>query len=253
MQTTESKIELGAASGVEKAALTQIRDIFDKAPVPPDERIDHVHLFLKRQTFSRLLFLNELYQLILETPGSIVQCGVRWGGDLVTFTSLRGIFEPYNYSRRIIGFDTFAGLAGTGAKDEGAVSVRDGQFSVTEGYCESLTALLQAHEGLAPLSHIRKFELVEGDARRTVPEFLSKNSGEAIALLYLDMDIYDPTKVVLDACLPRMASNSIIVFDEFADRRFPGEATAFFEAIRERGYKLRRSRLSTVGAFVVLE
>jgi len=252
MQASENKIELGSASQAEKAALAQIRSVFDNNLVFDDERIDNVHLFMKRQTLSRILFLNEIYQLILEVPGSIVQCGVRWGGDLVTFTSLRGILEPYNYSRRIIGFDTFAGLAGTGSKDQGSTSVLDGQFSVTAGYCGSLAALLQAHEGLSPLSHIRKYELTEGDARRAVPEFLSKNPGEAISLLYLDMDIYDPTKAVLDACLPRMAPNSIIVFDEFADRRFPGEATAFFEAIKGRSYALRRSKLSTVGAFAVL-
>lgn len=249
----ENRIELGAASELEKAAAVQLLKIFNKAPVSQDEQIDNVHVFLKRQTLSRLLFLNELFGLILETPGSIVQCGVRWGGDLVTFTSLRGILEPYNYSRRIIGFDTFTGLAGTGKKDAGSAVVQDGQFSVTDGYSETLTSLLEAHEAMSPLPHIRKFDLIKGDARHTVPEFLLKNSGEAIALLYLDMDIYEPTRVVLEACLPRMAPGSIVVFDEFADRRFPGEAAAFFETINRRGYKLKRSKLSTVGAFVILD
>lgn len=253
MQVSENRIELGTTSELEKAAGLQILDILNRDPVPQDERIDNLHVFLKRQTLSRLLFLSELFSLILETPGSIVQCGVRWGGDLVTFTSLRGILEPYNYSRRIVGFDTFTGLAGTSKKDAGSATVHDGQFSVTTGYAETLASLLEAHEALSPLPHIRKFELIAGDARSTVPDFLSKNGGEAIALLYLDMDIYEPTKSVLEACYPRMAPGSIIVFDEFADRRFPGEAAAFFETIKSRSYRLQRSKISTVGAFVILE
>ena len=74
---SENRIELGAASELEKTAGLQLLNIFNKAPVSQDERIDNLHVFLKRQTLSRLLFLNELFGFILETPGSIIQCGVR--------------------------------------------------------------------------------------------------------------------------------------------------------------------------------
>ena len=37
-------------------------------------------------------------------PGVIVEFGVWLGHDLALFESLRGVYEPYNYTRRIIGF-----------------------------------------------------------------------------------------------------------------------------------------------------
>ena len=42
-------------------------------------------------------------------PGSIIQFGVRWGRELALFEMLRTIFEPFNHSRSIYGFDTFTG------------------------------------------------------------------------------------------------------------------------------------------------
>lgn len=34
-----------------------------------------------------------------------MEFGVRWGQNLALFESFRGIYEPYNYNRKIVGFD----------------------------------------------------------------------------------------------------------------------------------------------------
>ena len=47
---------------------------------------------------------------ILDIPGSILECGVLYGGGLSTWIHLSEIYEPLNYGRRIIGIDTFAGF-----------------------------------------------------------------------------------------------------------------------------------------------
>ena len=52
-----------------------------------------------------------------------------------------------------------------------------------------------------------------------------------ISLLYLDMDIYEPTKVALKEFLPRMAKGSIIAFDELNWKSFPGETIATLEEL----------------------
>ena len=39
-----------------------------------------------------------------------MEFGVRWGQNLITLNNLRGIYEPFNHSRKIIGFDTFEGF-----------------------------------------------------------------------------------------------------------------------------------------------
>jgi hypothetical protein len=64
---------------------------------------------LKRQSLSRILYLNHLYQMIIDVPGVICEFGVKWGTTLSHLTNLMGIYEPYNHSRKIFGFDTFEG------------------------------------------------------------------------------------------------------------------------------------------------
>jgi hypothetical protein len=252
MSNLQPKIEAGIKSHSEKDSQQKLLSLFQKNTILEEEALDNLHVFLKRQKLSRILFLNEIYQQILPLPGIIVQCGVRWGGDLVTLLSLRGIYEPYNYSRRILGFDTFSGLKGCTEKDQGSWVVADGQYNVVANYAETLAEILAAHEGLAPLSHIPKHELFIGDVMDTLPKFEECYPGEQIALLYLDMDIYQPTKFVLERSIERLMPGSIVVFDEFGDRRFPGEAQAYRELAARCHLQMQRSPLSTVTAYGIV-
>jgi len=61
--------------------------------------------------------MHELYQNIINVHGNIVEFGTRWGTNLALFESFRGMYEPYNYTRKIVGFDTFEGFSGIDGKD----------------------------------------------------------------------------------------------------------------------------------------
>lgn len=68
----------------------------------------------------------------------------------------------------------------------------------------------------------------------TVPEFLEQNKHIIVALLYLDLDIYQPTKTSLKYFVPKMAKGSIIAFDEPNYKSFPGETIAALEELGTR-------------------
>ena len=51
-----------------------------------------------------------VYIKIVDLPGSIFEFRVRYGSNLVLFENLRQ-FVPYNYTRKVVGFDTFEGYA----------------------------------------------------------------------------------------------------------------------------------------------
>ncbi|WP_197504820.1 hypothetical protein [Comamonas aquatica] len=72
----------------------------------------HIHSMvgMKVQTLARTLYYSELYKSIVNTPGVICEFGVQWGATMTTLTNLRSIYEPFNISRKIIGFDTFEGF-----------------------------------------------------------------------------------------------------------------------------------------------
>ena len=80
------------------------------SPIPDEEKLSQVGLFMKRQELSKILFFNELYQQILNVHGIIIEFGTRWGQNLTTLSNLSGIYEFYNYNRKIVGFDTFSGF-----------------------------------------------------------------------------------------------------------------------------------------------
>ena len=74
----------------------ELRNLMLQAPIPEDELFNNIGLFIDRRTLSRFLFINELYQKILQIHGNVFEFGVRYGQNISLFTSLRGIYERPN-------------------------------------------------------------------------------------------------------------------------------------------------------------
>jgi hypothetical protein len=77
-----------------------------------------------------------------------------------------------------------------------------------------------------PVGHVPKVELVKGDANITIPKYIEDNPHVVVSLLYLDFDIYEPTKTALKYFIPRMPKGSIIAFDELNSPHWPGGTIA---------------------------
>jgi hypothetical protein len=189
----------------------------------------HNLVTLKRQSLSRILYYNNLYQKIIGIPGVICEFGVQWGATLAQLINLRGIYEPFNHSRKIIGFDTFEGFPVVDEKDGGFSNV--GDYATPKGYEDVLEELLSIHESFSPISHIKKFELVKGDASKTIETWLQSNQHAIVAMAIFDMDVYKPTRDVLKKIIPRLTKGSVLVFDELNSPHMPGETRALDEII----------------------
>ncbi|MDZ4074555.1 MAG: TylF/MycF/NovP-related O-methyltransferase [Hylemonella sp.] len=198
----------------------------------------HSNIFVDRIALSRLLYLSQLYPQILNVPGVICEFGVQWGATLVTLMNLRGMLEPYNYSRKIVGFDTFQGFVSTAPQDGGRSAV--GDYATKAGYQAQLEEILALHEANAPINHIRKFELVAGDASATVHDWLARNQQVIVSMAIFDMDVYQPTRDALQAVLPRLVKGSVLVFDELNCPQFPGETAAVMEVLGLNQLRLQR-------------
>lgn len=211
----------------------------------------HQNVLLKRHSLSRLLYYNDLYQRIIDVPGVICEFGVQWGATLATLMNLRGIYEPYNHSRHIYGFDTFAGFASVVDKD--GPEHKLGDFSVSVGYEKVLEEILEIQESFSPVSHIRKFKLIKGDASETCKVWLDENPHAIVSMLILDMDVYKPTLDVLEAFRPRLTRGSLLVFDELSCPNWPGETMALQETFGLAGLRLQRHPHQPYCAFAVYE
>lgn len=222
-------------------------------PLPKNEKVANSALFLKRQELSKILFFNHIYQKILPLHGIMIEFGVRWGQNLVTLNNLRGIYEPYNYGRKLIGFDTFSGFFNIDKKDGCHEIIKNGAFSVTESYELYLEKLLNAHENESPLSHIQKNFLRKGDAVIQFEKYLLEHPETIIALAYFDFDIYQPTKDCLKLLISKMPKGGIIAFDELLDPQFPGETIAYDEILSITNYKLYKNPFGGIQSYIILE
>ncbi len=227
--------------------------LFREAPMPEDELLANLPLFLKRQDLSRVLFLNELYQKILPVHGSIIEFGVKWGTNLALLSSLRGTYEPYNNSRKIIGFDTFSGFPSVHEKDGKAAYAKEGNLSVSEGYEKYLDAVLKYHQNESPNWHVNKFELVKGDASVQTEAYFKKYPETMVALVYFDFDLYEPTKKSLEVILDHCTTGTVLAFDQLTDRGFPGETLALKEVLGTRKYRIQRVPYCSLASYLVLE
>ncbi len=209
----------------------------------------HSMVTQKRQTLSRLIYYYELYLKILSVPGVVCEFGVQWGATLNTLMNLRGMLEPYNHSRKVYGFDTFEGFSSVDTKEGGHSKV--GDFGTMNEYQKVLHDILSHQEFFSPIAHIKKFELVKGDASTTFPKWLEANPHAIVSMAIFDMDVYKPTKDVLQLVIPRLTKGSLLVFDELNCAHFPGETAAVSEVLGLNNMSLRRSPHQTYCAWAV--
>jgi hypothetical protein len=227
--------------------------LYKGSPLPENEVLSNLGLFTKRQELTKQLFLDRIYQQILNVHGVIMEFGVRWGQNLVTLSNLRGIYEPYNYSRKIIGFDTFSGFPSVDKKDGIHPIIEKGAFSVTENYDQYIREVLQYHESESPLSHVQKNFVIKGDAVQSLEQYLKDHPETIIAFAYFDFDIYEPTLKCLKLIKDYVTKGSIIGFDELNDPQFPGETVAVREALGTSNVSLRRFSFCGIQSYLTVE
>jgi len=239
------------ASQEEMANREMLGALLESSPIPKEQILPNLGLFLESKNLARLLFLDHVYQQIIDVQGVIMEFGTRWGQNLGVLSALRGIYEPFNRHRKIIGFDTFAGFPTVSQQDGG--KWQDGQLAVTEGYAKYLEKVLHLHEQVNPLGHLKKFELCPGDATCEVPSYLTDHPETIVALAYFDFDLYEPTKKCLEVIRPRLTKGSVLVFDELNDPDSPGETTALMEVFGLNAVRVQRYRYASRVSFFVME
>lgn len=221
------------------------------SPIPENELLFNLFLYMPRQALNQLLLVNYMYQKILNTHGIIIEFGCRWGRNMAIFESLRGTYEPFNYNRKIVGFDTFQGFLDVDEKNDDSVEI--GDYGVSNNYEKQLKILLETHEKMSPIPNIQKFDLYKGDGIVEINKYLNDHPETIIALAWFDMDIYKPTKNCLEAIEPYLTKGSILFFDELNHHVFPGETLALKEVFGLDKYKIQRTPFSTLQAFIEVE
>ena len=229
-----------------------IERIFNACPDPVEIKLENFPKYVRRQHLKRFLAMYEIFKLVLPVKGSVVECGVFKGFGLMAWAKLSAMLEPENLTRHIYGFDTFAGFPTTGEKDANPIAMpKQGDF-YTDSY-EELQALITEYDQDRFLGHIDKVHLIKGDVTQTIPQFIADHPHLVVSLLFLDLDLYEPTKVALEQFVPRLPRGAVIAFDELDNPMWPGETLALLESVGINKLKLRRLEWDPYIGFAVLE
>lgn len=204
------------------------KDYFDRRAtaietVPRASLVDAPFLFATRQTVTEMVVRYRLFEMILDVSGAIVECGVAQGNNLLLFSHLSSIMEPYAINRRIVGFDTFEGfrsLAGKADPDD----ISETDFSNTSDTL--IHEAIELFDLNRAAGHMRRTEIVKGNATETIQIYANSHPELTIAMLYIDFDLYEPTLAALTHLLPLVCKGGIVAFDEFNYDKFAGETAA---------------------------
>ncbi|MBI4843583.1 MAG: class I SAM-dependent methyltransferase [Nitrospirae bacterium] len=237
----------------ERSFIDDLEKGYSESGLTDIEKLMNFSMYVPRQDIATFIYKYELFKRVVNVHGSIVECGVAFGGGLMAFAQFSAIFEEVNYTRKIIGFDTFAGFPHLSSKDSGSSSGHSRVGGMAVDSFKELEKCIGLYNRNRFLGHINKVELVKGDVMKTIPKYIKDNPSLVVSLLYLDFDLYEATKVALKYFLPRMPKGAVIAFDEVGHPDWPGETQAVIDAIGLNNLRLERCTFDTTRSFAVLE
>jgi hypothetical protein len=240
-------------SDKQRTAREQLLHLFKNRNISDELLLTNFGLFFRASALSKLFFLHEAYRKIRHLPGDIYVFGVWLGQDVVVFESMRAMLEPYNASRKIIGFDTFDGYVGITAADTQSEIIKTDGYSAGSNYMEYLEQLLAYHRSENTMGHAVTHRLIKGDVTETTPAYLTEHPESMVALAYFDIAVYEPTLAALNSISERLMPGSVIVMDELNDPRYPGETRAFREWAAKRSYEISRSEILPDRTFITIK
>jgi hypothetical protein len=192
---------------------------------------------------DKVLAQYELYKKITSVPGKLLEFGVYKGLSLIRFAQYRRLLET-DTSREIVGFDIF------------------GKFPVSETESKSNKDFASDFENrggeglsineIANIFSEKKIEnvsLIPGDIFESLPRYLNEFPETSVALLHLDVDIYEPTKYILENCYERVVRGGLIIIDDY--NSVEGATRAVNEFINKHNLMIHKMPYYNVPAFII--
>ena len=199
--------------------------------MPNDPAFVPYPVYVNSRRLMRFVSRYEMFKRVINVPGDIVVCGLYEGFDFFSFMKLHAEVEPRNRYRKLTGFDTFTGYTEFTEHDH---DLPDVDKDITTGGCcadweEFKEALTTAGEQLGDACPVTEIRI--GDVAVEGPQYIADNPDTIVALLYLDMNIYEPTKAALECFVPRMQAGAVLVVDNLCAVHWPGATRAAREVL----------------------
>ncbi len=223
-------------SAGEDAFFKNMQSITEKYPHEVRHYLTLYPTYASRRSLIRQLAHYELFKLTMDLPGHYLDFGVYFGISFFYWHKLLEVLTPTATHKKVIGFDTFDGfpsLAPEDGAEEALVQKTVGGLN-SSSFLEEFQLLLELHnrDSVIPAN---RGQIVIGDIIKTLPEWLTANPEARFCLMNLDVDIYQPTLVILENCWDRLVPGGVLILDEYATSQWPGETRAWDEFSTRRG------------------
>ncbi|MDR1216615.1 MAG: TylF/MycF family methyltransferase [Treponema sp.] len=189
----------------------------------------------------------ELYKKIVNLPGEVVECGVFKGMSLIRFATYREIMES-QFSRKIIGFDAFGKFPDNVSMAVDKDFIKNFETDAGDGISK------EDLEDILKYKNFQNIFLIKGLIPDTFSEYFGKKSATQIALLHIDVDVYEATKACLDHLYDRVVKGGIIVFDDYGEVDGATKAiNEFISSLGKDGSIIQKSPYNYVPTFMIKE
>jgi O-methyltransferase len=141
-----------------------------------------------------------------QIPGCVAECGV-WRGGMSA-----GMAQVLGADRQYLLFDSFEGLPPAREELDGASAVAWQSDPKAPFHHNNCTAAEAEAAAAMKLSGVPSFSLVKGWFNETLPRFVLPCN---IAVLRLDGDWYESTRVCLENLYPHVAPGGVVILDDY--------------------------------------
>lgn len=216
----------------------------------PSDVLQAFPIYARRVHLKRFLAHYELFRMIMDWPGDIVELGIYRGVSLMSWANFLEIHCMGDRQRKVWGFDNFTGLSALAPQDgmeQPSVGKVEGGYRDGGKMLEEAIGIFDSDRFLPRKDRVT---LVAGDICETVPQWTIDNPGVRISLLHFDCDLYKPTLTALKALWPLVVSGGVVAFDEYGIPPWEGESKAvdeFFGSVQLQ----RFTWSSNPGAYVI--
>lgn len=161
--------------------------------------------------FQKMAKRIEIYMMVKDLPGDICEVGVFKGAGMALWLKLFKMYEPNSISK-VNGFDFFSPVLTLETLDGQNKSLMSDVIKRSDNNSLDVNTIQQKLDVVFK----NRFNLIPGNVVETTKSFASDNPGLKIKVLYMDIDVGEPTYVSLTNLWSHVTIGGIIVFDEYA-------------------------------------
>ena len=203
-----------------------------------------------RNIFNKLYSRFYFYNMTKHLLGDIVECGVFKGSGFFAWLKILDMIEP-NSIKKAIGFDFFDPNFVDNLNNKIDKETMKQVFTRCENLDLNDISLSGIYKKIQNAEFKKsKYELIPGDISETTKLFVEKRPGFRISILYMDLDIEEPTFNTLNNFWDRVVPGGVVVFDEHTYHSW-SESNAVDRFVYEKKLKLHRTDVQAPTAYII--